>query len=279
MDKIAAAAVLLLGLFCAGCQSIDHPGDSWKLVWQQEFDVDGTVDPALWTFEKGFVRNKEEQYYTGRAENCRQEAGCLLIEGKIEKYPNPAYNPHSKAWDTSRKQAEFTSAALCSRQAFRYGRFEMRAQLPTGKGTWPAFWLLGENHRDGSKVNWPDCGEVDIMENVGFDPDKIHSYVHYTGPQTQKHQSQGKAVKGIPYNGFHTYTAEWDEEKIVFFFDGKPHFTFRIDDAGKGKNNPFRKPHFILVNLALGGSWGGTIDRTGFPKQYKIDYIRVWQKN
>ena len=278
MKKIVSAVIMLFILICTGCRCINHNGNKWELVWQQEFDTDGAIDPAQWTFEQGFVRNREAQYYTDRKENCIQKDGCLIITGKIEEHPNLNYVCDSKDWRKSRPKAEFTSAALRSCKSFCYGRFEMRAQLPTGKGTWPAFWLLGESNRSVKKIRWPACGEVDIMENVGFDPNKIHSYVHYADNQTGKHKKQGTSLKAVPHDGFHTYTAEWNEDKIIFFFDGRPHFTFIIDDAGKGDDNPFRKPHFILVNLALGGSWGGDIDRSSFPKQYKIDYIRVWQK-
>ena len=275
---MAAVILSAAGLILAGCQSIESPGSDWKLVWQEEFELDGAVDPARWTFEEGFVRNYEDQYYTGRTVNCRQEKGCLLIEGRIENYPNAAYTLHSKDWRKSRKEAQYTSAALHSRQAFLYGRIEMRAKLPTGKGVWPAFWMLGECSRDGSKIFWPHCGEVDIMEYVGFAPDQVHSYIHYINPETGKINKQGTPTPGIPYDDFHTYAVEWDEEKMVFFFDNKPHFTYKIDDAGKGADNPFRKPQYLLVNLALGGSWGGKIDRSGFPKQFWVDYIRVWQK-
>lgn len=251
--------------------------DSWKLVWSEEFDGEGLPSLEKWDYEVGFVRNQELQYYTRkRPENARLENGCLVIEGRKEIYANPAYREGATRWQQQRKTSDYTAASVITfgKASWLYGRIEVRAKLPQGKGIWPAIWMMGAN-RD--KVGWPRCGEIDIMEFVGKTPDKIYGTVHF--PSTEKrHVSKGGWVLAErPFDDFHLYAIEWNEERIDFYFDETKYHSFAIDQAGEGEDNPFRKPHYLLINLALGGSWGGPLDDAVLPQQYLIDYVRVYE--
>ncbi|MBN1901561.1 glycoside hydrolase family 16 protein, partial [Candidatus Sumerlaeota bacterium] len=188
---------------------------------------------------------------------------------------NPAYKSGSKNWKEEREYTTYTAASLITfnKESWKYGRIEVRARLPRGKGVWPAIWTLGVNRPE---VSWPRCGEIDIMEFVGKIPDKVHGTAHYA--EDGKHRSDGgKLQTEEPWNDFHVYAIEWREVRIDFFFDEIKYHTFVIDKAGKGEDNPFRKPHYLLINLALGGSWGGPIDDSILPQKYLIDYVRVFE--
>lgn len=273
-------------LILAGCiltllVSFSHATD-WKLVWSDEFDSDGLPDPAKWGYEEGFIRNKEKQYYTReRKENVRIENGMLVIEGHKEEFKNPRYQKDSTNWKQQRKFAHYTSGSIntLGKTEFLYGRVEVRAKMPQGQGMWPAIWMLGTNI---TEVGWPRCGEIDIMEYVGHLPHTIHGTCHFTDPGNKeksvpKRAGSGKITIQEPYNNFHLYAIEWDENQIKFFVDDQHYATLDIDEAGEGPDNPFRKPHYLLLNLALGGSWGGEIDNTVLPQQYMIDYVRVYE--
>jgi beta-glucanase (GH16 family) len=235
----------------------------YKLVWSDEFDKPGLPDPAKWGYEYGFLRNAEKQFYTrGRLENARVEGGRLIIEARKDNFEGH----------------EVTSASLTTegKANWTYGKFEARLKLPTGRGTWPAFWMLGTNIRE---VGWPKCGEIDIMENVGYDPDKVHGTIHTDAYNHTKNTGRGKSVDMKPYEDFHTYTVEWLENRIDFFVDGRKYHSFakESDDPAVW---PFNKPQYMILNLAIGGGWGGQkgIDDAIFPARYEIDYVRVWQK-
>ncbi len=248
----------------------------WKLVWSDEFDRPGLPDPAKWDYEEGFVRNNEAQYYTrARSENARVENGLLVIEGRKESFKIPAQRPTAKGGKKSPEFASYTAASLITRgkASWKFGRIEVRAKLPSGKGIWPAIWTLGVNR---SEHPWPRCGEIDIMEFVGKEPGKVHANAHFA--VDGKHRSKGKALKTKePYADFHIYALEWFEDRMDFFFDQTLYHTFPIDEAGVGADNPFRKPHYLLINLAIGGTWGGPIDDAILPQKYLIDYVRVYQ--
>jgi len=266
--------LLAIGLFVA--LPLSAEAAEWKLVWSDEFNYEGLPNKEKWDYEEGFVRNQEMQYYTrARKENARVEKGVLVIEGRKERWKNPRYKPGSSNWQQQREFAEYTAAALITRNkaSWRYGRIEVRARLPHGRGIWPAIWTLGANR---SKIRWPGCGEIDIMEFVGKDPNRVHGNAHFA--VDGKHRSDhGKLSTEKPYADFHIYAIEWFEDRIDFFFDDTKFHTFTIDKAGKGGDNPFRKPHYLLINLAIGGSWGGPIDDSVFPQKYLIDYVRIYE--
>ena len=249
----------------------------WKLVWSDEFDYKGLPDPAKWDYEVGFIRNHEEQYYTkARLENARVEDGMLVIEGRKEKFPNAKYSPNAKPGSSNAKEfAQYTSAALVTRNKAQwlYGRIEVRAKLPQGKGVWPAIWMLGDNI---DKVGWPRCGEIDIMEFVGHTPDTIYGTAHFS--KNGKHAASGNKLQtDPPSSDFHVYAVEWYPAHMDFFFDQQKYHTFPLDKATDKGDNPFQKPQYLLLNLALGGSWGKTIDDSILPQKYLIDYVRVYQ--
>jgi beta-glucanase (GH16 family) len=239
------------------------PPPGWQLVWAEEFDVPGLPDPATWVYEVGYVRNGEEQYYTeGRSENARVENGLLVIEGRKDNW-----NGHA-----------ITAASITTQgqQDFLYGRIEVRAKLPTGKGPWPAIWLLGTNI---TSVGWPTCGEVDIMENVGFQPTTIFGTVH-----TAAHNWSNGGARGgqldvtAPWEGFYTYAVEWFADRIDFYVDDQMYFSYVPD--GVDGSWPFDQPVYLLLNLAIGGSWGGQqgVDDSIFPALYYVDYVRYYQR-
>lgn len=249
----------------------------WELMWSDEFDYEGLPDSTKWNYEVGFVRNAELQYYTrARHENARVKDGMLIIEGRKERIANPKYKAGSDSWILQREYGDYTSASVTTRNkaGWKYGRIEVRAKLPQGKGTWPAIWMMGTNL---GEVRWPTCGEIDIMEFVGKEPDWVHANVHYA--IDGKHQSgKGKLMTEKPYMEFHIYALEWYPDRFDFYFDDTKYYTFPLNKAGFGKENPFRKPQFLLVNLALGGSWGGKIDDAILPQRYLIDYVRIYQE-
>ncbi len=193
----------------------------------------------------------------------RAEGGHLVIEARKEAYQGYAY----------------TSARVVTRGRFEFlhGRVEVRAKLPTGLGTWPAIWTLGANI---AQAGWPDCGEIDIMENVGFDPRLVHASVHTAAYNhvlgTQKTAS---VTVANPWEDFHVYAMEWHADRIEVFVDGKSTFSFRNEGTGS-RTWPFDKAQFLLLNLAIGGSWGGQkgIDDSLFPHRYQIDYVRIYQQ-
>lgn len=264
-----------LAVLCAamivGCDAADPASapeatdlDGWRLVWADEFDVDGLPDPSRWTYEEGLIRNDELQYYTrARPENARVENGALVIEARRE------------AWEG----ADYTSASVTTRgiTSWRYGRIEVRAKLPTGRGMWPAIWMLGENI---DEVGWPACGEIDIMENVGFDPDRIHANVHTEAFNHVLGTNLGEVIDlPDPHLDFHVYAVEWRPDRIEFFLDGERYFSFENSGAGPAEW-PFDTPHFLILNAAVGGAWGGQqgVDDSIFPQRYYIDYVRVYEE-
>ena len=255
---------MAIGLFIVAT-TCAYAGE-WTMVWSDEFNYQGLPDKTKWDYEEGFVRNHEKQYYTrARLENARVEHGMLVIECRKEQFTPKNHAP-----------VDYTAASLVTRNkaSWQYGRIEVRAKLPHGQGVWPAIWTLGTNI---SQVGWPACGENDIMEFVGKEAGNIYGTIHYA--VAGKHRSDGgKLETAKPYAAFHIYASEWYPDHIDFFFDGKKYHTARTDKAGQGQDNPFRKPHYLLINFALGGSWGGPIDDTVLPQTFLIDYVRVYRK-
>lgn len=249
-----------------GGDQVQDPKLGKTLVWKDEFAIDGSPDPLKWKYEVGLVRNHEAQYYTDdRQVNARVENGELVIEA------------HKENWQGSK----YTSAALESTPSWDHGYFEFKAKIPTGKGTWPAIWFLGDSIRQkGDKyVGWPLCGEIDLMENVGFDPNKIHFNIH-----TQANNTTGGSVASthldVPnaFTDWHIYGLDYKPHELDLYFDGKKVMTYLDNSKGSG-GWPFDKPQFILLNLAIGGNWGGQqgIDDSIFPAKFEIQYVRVYQ--
>jgi beta-glucanase (GH16 family) len=243
------------------------------MVWADDF-AGPILDESVWNIEEGGGGwgNKELQYYTNRTENLRIEDGCLVIEARKENYGNRSY----------------TSARINTREkkAFEYGKIEARISLPSGGGTWPAFWMMGNDYR---KVGWPKCGEIDIMEHVGNKPSMVSYAIH----TPQKNGSSGNNWYSQSYfddveNNFHVYGIEWIKEEkygcdvIHFTFDGKITATIQEDISHIDENYywPFNKEHFIIFNLAIGGTMGGSVDDAIFNQQriMYVDWVRVYQR-
>lgn len=258
------------------------PAEDWKLIWSDEFDKPGLPDPAKWGYEVGFIRNNEAQYYTReRRENARVEDGYLVIEARKEKTKNEAYRAEGtegRRRGRGSEFAEYTSASLLTKgkAEWTYGRIEVRAKLPSGRGTWPAIWTLGTNI---SQVGWPTCGEIDIMEFVGYEPGVVHANIHTGDYNHVKGTGKGNKIS-VPdaSEQFHVYVVEWYPDRLDFFLDDKKYFTFRKESDRVGVW-PFNQPQYLILNLAIGGAWGGQkgIDDTIFPQRYLIDYVRVYQ--
>ena len=231
----------------------------WKLVWSDEFNqLNPRPDPAKWDYEVGHVRNHELQYYTrDRRENARIENGNLVIETRKEPFAG----------------SNITSASLITfhKESWQYGLIEVRAKLPKGLGTWPAIWMLGAN-RD--QVGYPKCGEIDIMEALGWDPNVIYGTIHRPG------RNKGSTTRvADPYNTFHVYGLEWSKDKMDFSVDGHVYFSYPIVN-GTPDAEIFRKPFYLIINDAFGGGWGGQkgVDEKVLPVKYWIDYVRVYQR-
>ncbi|HYQ44699.1 MAG TPA: family 16 glycosylhydrolase [Polyangiaceae bacterium] len=246
----------------------------YKLVWHDEFDVDGAPDPAVYSFEKGFQRNEEAQWY--QSANATVQGGLLVIEARKETVQNPNYTG-SGDWKTTRKTAEYTSSSLSTsgHQSFQYGHFEMRARIPTDAGMWPAWWTLGVSGE------WPSNGEIDIME---FYQSKLLANVA-CGTSTRWQAKWDSATKSLSSLGaswtsqFHVWTMDWDDQNIVLSVDGTQLNTSALSSMlnSDGKS-PFKQKAYMIVNLAIGGQNGGDPSKTSFPKRYEIDYLRVFQK-
>lgn len=230
------------------------------LTWADEFDADGAPDGSNWAFDTGAGGwgNNESQFYTARAENVRVENGLLKITAKKENYEG----------------APYTSARIKTQGkfSFKYGKVEVRAKLPEGGGTWPAIWMLGSNF---STAGWPACGEIDIMEHVGNNPGKIISAIHTPSSFGNTQNKSVKTVENVSTE-FHVYGLEWTQDKLVFSIDGNVHYTY--NPANKNSSTwPFDSNQFIVLNVAVGGTLGGTIDPDFNSGTMEIDYVRVFQ--
>lgn len=245
----------------------------YSLVWADEFDQDGLPDATRWAYDtyrnsEGWW-NSELQYYSAdRAENARVARGHLIIEARQEPETISTF-PDSGGQD-------YTSARLLTagRAAWQYGYIEVRANLPCGRGLWPAIWTLPEGN-----ARWPDDGEIDIMEYVGWNADKVHATVH-TKDVNHTLGTHFGASYTLPTacGAFHTYAMLWTEDEIVMAVDGTPYFLYPKQNKGYGKW-PFDRPHHLILNVAIGG-WAGRdgIDPDAFPARMEVDYVRVYQK-
>ena len=249
-----------------------------KLVWSDEFDQDGAPDPQKWSFENGFARNEEHQWY--QADNARVKDGMLIIEARRERKPNPNYKPGSGDWKTKREFIDYTSSSLITRDkgAWLYGRFEMRGRIDTRVGMWPAFWTVGQNGE------WPGGGEIDIME---FYRGKLLANFVWGTNQRWKGNWNAKSKPIADFNDpewskkFHVWALDWDENTMTISVDGQVLNTQDVNKTINGDaeaKNPFRAPQTILLNLAIGGQNGGDPSATQFPALFEVDYVRVYQK-
>jgi beta-glucanase (GH16 family) len=263
------------------------PPEGWVLVWADEFDRDGPPDPRNWNCDTGFLRNRELQWY--QPDNAWCEDGLLIIEARRERLRNPNYDPTSADWRTRRESADYTSASLTTsgKHSWRYGRFEMRGRIDTSAGLWPAFWTLGV------AGGWPDGGEVDIMEYYrGW---LLANLIWFARDTPAGGAARSGHASGMVWwddlhkpietfndpdwsEKFHVWRMDWDEDGITISVDDVPLKQTRLEDTeDRQGRSPFRQPHFLLVNLAVGGQ-GGDPSRGTFPARMEVDYIRENQR-
>ena len=265
---------LIAGLFI-GCSLVTY-GQQWKLSWSDDFNgaAGQAVDSAKWSHETGGsgFGNKELQFYTTGVENSSLDGkGHLVIKALAEA------NPDKKCWYGP---CLYTSARLTTRNSLAqtYGRFEARMKLPAGEGVWPAFWMLGNNIRNGG---WPACGEIDIMENIGREPSVVHGTIHGPG-------YSGKGSIGGPFefrnkrkfaDDFHVFAVEWEPEKIRWYVDDVLYETRTPTDLPNGTHWVYDHSFFVILNLAIGGAWPGSPNKDAvFPKTMLVDYVRVYER-
>ena len=272
---LALLLVMILPVAAQACMLEDSTKSiKGELVWQDEFDYQGLPDPARWSYDVGGHGwgNQERQYYTERRrENAYVEDGFLHIVARKEE------------WEGS----DYTSARLVTKGKgdWTYGRVEVRAKLPSGVGTWPAIWML-PSHSEYGDGGWPDNGEIDIMEHVGYNPDVIHATVH-TRAYHHSIGTQKSATIEVPTSrtDFNVYAVEWTPEEIRAYVNGEHYYTFRNEtltnkEAGY-REWPFDKPMHLLLNIAVGGTWGGAqgVDASIWPQEMVVDYVRVYSRS
>ena len=253
---------------CTGISRAQYNPQINELKWSDEFNYEGVPDPAKWSYEEGLVRNEEAQYYTKeREKNVRVENGCLVIEAHKEKYGN----------------MEYTSGSIHTNDKLEFsgGRIEARVKVPAGKGTWPAIWTLGHK--------WPDqphpaCGEIDILEYVGYMPKEFFVNVHTPADcQKERHSVNVYGTASYVENAaedFHIFALEWYEDCLKFFVDEKCTYEYHKDPQRPDHwRFDFDNPQFLILNLAIGGVWGGEqgIDDSIFPVKYYVDWVRYYK--
>lgn len=274
LTKAILIVLLLVSMSFASCSKEDSttaPTDSipeipgYTLVWNDEFNK-ANIDLSKWEHEVNGDGggNNELQFYTALPTNSFIQDGKLVIKAIQENYQN----------------RNFTSARLRSKYKgdWLYGRIEAYAKIPTGKGTWPAIWMLPTDWEYGG---WPQSGEIDIMEHVGYDPNVVHGSIHTLAyNHTIGTQKTAKLTIPTATTAFHKYAIEWFEDRIDFYIDNTKYFTFNNENKG-WQYWPFDKRFHLILNLAVGGNWGGAqgIDPAAFPAQMEIDYVRVYKKN
>jgi len=248
----------------------------YRLVWSDEFNYNGKPDTTSWNYEYGFVRNNELQWY--QPENAFCEHGLLVIEARKEHKPNPRFDSLNDNWRKSREHIEYTSSCLLTRgkQSWLYGRFEMRARIGISPGMWPAWWTLG------IKQPWPANGEIDIME---YYRGKLLANIACLGVDKKAHWfSNTLSTDSLGAEAwaarFHVWRMDWTSEFIALFCDdqllNKVSLDSLVNRDGTGLN-PFRQPHYMLINLAIGGDNGGDPSGTKFPQRLEVDYVRVYE--
>ncbi|MEP6735603.1 MAG: glycoside hydrolase family 16 protein [Chryseolinea sp.] len=272
MKHFAFLIVFILPIFA--CKEKDEPPTEvqpfTKLVWSDEFDKDGAPEQTKWNYDLGDGcpdncgwGNNELEYYTNDAKNVRVKEGKLIIEALKEDKAGKSY----------------TSTRIISKGKgdWLYGRIEINAKLPKGKGTWPAIWMLST---DWSYGGWPASGEIDIMEHVGFDPGVIHGTIH---TELYNHikgtQKEGKVTVNDVQDAFHVYAIEWTKTTMSFYVDSTKYYSVTKSPSDDFKGWPFDKRFHLLLNLAVGGNWGGMqgVDESIWPQRMEVEYVRVYQ--
>ena len=250
--------------------------ENWELLWSDEFN-DEELDLTKWNklnWKPGWVNN-ELQAYTDRDTNIFLENGHLVLQGNIE----PGYS--GTDYVGNNYVSDYTSGRVNTDDKFSttYGRFDIKAKLPAGKGSWPAIWMLGESI---SSIGWPQCGEIDIMEHVGYDQGLVHGSIH---TQDYNHmygtQKSGSKYVDDVTEAFHVYSLEWSPFYLRYLIDNEPFFFVYNDSNGDFGKWPFNDPHYLILNLAIGGDWGGVqgVSASAFPMKMYIDYVRVYKKS
>ncbi|MBO9633195.1 MAG: glycoside hydrolase family 16 protein [Chitinophagaceae bacterium] len=280
---ISLPLVLLLAgntrkpLTTANTPSAKYTAEGYRLVWSDEFEKAGRPDPTKWDYEHGLVRNEEFQWY--QPDNAFCEKGLLVIEARREEKPNPGYSPTATDWRGKRPTIAYTSSCLITsgKAQWQYGRFEMRGRIDISDGLWPAWWTLGIDKP------WPANGEIDIME---YYRKRLLANIVCLG----KGRSQEWHSNTFPTDSlggetwakeFHTWRMDWDEAFIALYVDdqllNKVPTDSLVNKDGSGFN-PFKQPHYMLLNLAIGGQNGGNPDNTSFPRRFEVDWVRVYQR-
>jgi beta-glucanase (GH16 family) len=272
MNKLNLSACLLLIIPMLACHDKDTepPAAYSKLVWSDEFDKPGAPDVSKWNYDLGDGcpdvcgwGNNELEYYTNDSKNVRVENGNLIIEARKEAKGGKTY----------------TSTRIVSKGNgdWLYGRVEVRAKLPKGKGTWPAIWMLSTDWKYGG---WPASGEIDIMEHVGFDPGVVHGTIHTESYNHVKGtQKEGKVTAPDVSDVFHVYGIEWTKDKMTFFIDDNRYYSVTRNPSEDFKGWPFDQRFHLIMNIAVGGNWGGMqgVDESIWPQRMEVDYVRVYQ--
>jgi beta-glucanase (GH16 family) len=271
---------LALILFLFSCHHkmmpVKQSPGAYQLMWSDEFNDDGRPDSTKWNYEHGFVRNHEMQWY--QPENARCENGLLIIEATKADVANPRFREGSEDWRKNRKTIQYFSSCMITRgkNEWQYGRFEMRAKIDISAGLWPAWWTLGV------AKNWPANGEIDIME---YYRKKLLANIacldHNGAAKWYSNKFNTDSLGGSNWaDQFHIWRMDWTEQYIELFIDNKSLNRVPLDSLvnqdGSGFN-PFKQPHYMLLNLAIGGDNGGDPANTSFPAKFEVDYVRVYQ--
>lgn len=257
---------LCLSTFLYAQKNTDASKGEWHLLWSDEFNYNGLPDSTKWGYDiggHGWGNNEKQHYTEKRLQNARVENGVLTITAIKENFQGAAY----------------TSARLVTKNKgdWKYGRIETKAKLPRGRGIWPAIWMLPTDWKYG---DWPASGEIDIMEHVGYMPDSVYATVH-TGAYNHSIGTQKgtQTFRSDLPDAFHVYTLEWNENEITIFIDDELYFTYS-NEKKTYREWPFDQRFHLLLNIAVGGNWGGKmgIDETIFPAAMQLDYVRVYAK-
>ena len=258
-----------------GCRIINEYNSNYFLIWQDEFSKEGTVDGTKWHHQiiapnNGAWFNGEKQHYTDKVTNSYVSDGVLIIKAINERY------------EFGGSTQNYTSARLNSKFSFRYGRIDVRAKLPGSAGTWPAIWTLGTNINEignyfgstAGDVGWPSCGEIDIMEQNGWDKTELLGHFHWGHTSTGEYASYGKTTFiEDAMDEFHIYSLEWTEGQLRVLLDNRVFLAMN-----NTASIPYDNPHFILLNIAMGGNLGGEIQSDFSSDSMQVDYVRIYEK-